>query len=183
MPHVRLELTTFRLWDWRAAYCANKADRFCDFSRKSRFKIRKTLKTRKRCQITQISMEFSRTRSRYAKNAENAASANQPRRIVNFSVNSDFLVAQSLKPCPVWGSNSRPSDYETDALPTALMQHLRFKWPWNLNIKVNKILWNWFWFMSYFHPLRSSLSPSSRHFQQRVPHSSLTFQRQLGVRG
>ena len=25
-----------------------------------------------------------------------------------------------LKPCPVWGSNSRPSDYETDALPTAL---------------------------------------------------------------
>ena len=26
----------------------------------------------------------------------------------------------SLKPCPVWGSNSRPSDYETDALPTAL---------------------------------------------------------------
>ena len=24
------------------------------------------------------------------------------------------------KMCPVWGSNSRPSDYETDALPTAL---------------------------------------------------------------
>ena len=27
---------------------------------------------------------------------------------------------QSAKHCPVWGSNSRPSDYETDALPTAL---------------------------------------------------------------
>ena len=29
--------------------------------------------------------------------------------------------------CPVWGSNSRPSDYETDALPTALtgLPHLR----------------------------------------------------------
>ena len=25
MPHVRLELTTFRLWDWRAADCANAA--------------------------------------------------------------------------------------------------------------------------------------------------------------
>ena len=25
MPCVRIELTTFRLWDWRAAYCANKA--------------------------------------------------------------------------------------------------------------------------------------------------------------
>ena len=25
MPRVRLELTTFRLWDWRAAYCANEA--------------------------------------------------------------------------------------------------------------------------------------------------------------
>ena len=25
-----------------------------------------------------------------------------------------------VKYCPVWGSNSRPSDYETDALPTAL---------------------------------------------------------------
>ena len=29
----------------------------------------------------------------------------------------------ALKPCPVWGSNSRPSDYETDALPTALRRH------------------------------------------------------------
>ena len=25
MPSVRIELTTFRLWDWRAAYCANEA--------------------------------------------------------------------------------------------------------------------------------------------------------------
>ena len=25
--------------------------------------------------------------------------------------------------CPGWGSNSRPSDYETDALPTALPRH------------------------------------------------------------
>ena len=25
LPRVRIELTTFRLWDWRAAYCANKA--------------------------------------------------------------------------------------------------------------------------------------------------------------
>ena len=27
MPRVRIELTTFRLWDWRAAYCANEAER------------------------------------------------------------------------------------------------------------------------------------------------------------
>ena len=27
-------------------------------------------------------------------------------------------------PCPRWGSNSRPSDYETDALPTALRRLL-----------------------------------------------------------
>ena len=25
MPPVRIELTTFRLWDWRAAYCAKEA--------------------------------------------------------------------------------------------------------------------------------------------------------------
>ena len=25
MPFVRLELTAFRLWDWRAAYCATEA--------------------------------------------------------------------------------------------------------------------------------------------------------------
>ncbi len=25
MPRVRIELTAFRLWDWRAAYCATKA--------------------------------------------------------------------------------------------------------------------------------------------------------------
>ena len=25
LPRVRVELTTFRLWDWRAAYCANEA--------------------------------------------------------------------------------------------------------------------------------------------------------------
>ena len=86
LPRVRIELTTFRLWDWRAAYCANKAHRFRDSLRRSSLRIRKTLKTRKRCQINQISMEFSRTRSRYAKNA---ASANQPRRIVNFFVNSE----------------------------------------------------------------------------------------------
>ena len=30
------------------------------------------------------------------------------------------------KACPGWGSNSRPSDYETDALPTALPRHPRF---------------------------------------------------------
>ena len=30
----------------------------------------------------------------------------------------------SLLKCPVWGSNSRPSDYETDALPTALTRLL-----------------------------------------------------------
>ena len=33
----------------------------------------------------------------------------------------------TLKPCPVWGSNSRPSDYETDALPTALTRLIRFE--------------------------------------------------------
>ena len=32
-----------------------------------------------------------------------------------------------LKPCPVWGSNSRPSDYETDALPTALTRQTTIK--------------------------------------------------------
>ena len=26
VPPVRIELTTFRLWDWRAAYCAKEAD-------------------------------------------------------------------------------------------------------------------------------------------------------------
>ena len=30
------------------------------------------------------------------------------------------------KYCPVWGSNSRPSDYETDALPTALTRLMKF---------------------------------------------------------
>ena len=25
LPRVRLELTAFRLWDWRAAYCATEA--------------------------------------------------------------------------------------------------------------------------------------------------------------
>ena len=28
LPRVRIELTTFRLWDWRAAYCANEAQLF-----------------------------------------------------------------------------------------------------------------------------------------------------------
>ena len=28
MPRVRLELTAFRLWDWRAAYCATEATRY-----------------------------------------------------------------------------------------------------------------------------------------------------------
>ena len=28
--------------------------------------------------------------------------------------------------CPGWGSNSRPSDYETDALPTALPRQMMF---------------------------------------------------------
>ena len=37
------------------------------------------------------------------------------------------------KKCPVWGSNSRPSDYETDALPTALTRQPR------LNCKNNQM--------------------------------------------
>ena len=73
LPCVRIELTTFRLWDWRAAYCANKAT---------------CMRKRDRCDVWVI------------------------------SIFSFFTVA--LKPCPVWGSNSRLSDYETDALPTAL---------------------------------------------------------------
>ena len=42
-----------------------------------------------------------------------------------FSLFSFFTFA--LKPCPVWGSNSRPSDYETDALPTALTRLMIFE--------------------------------------------------------
>ena len=30
---------------------------------------------------------------------------------------------EKKKLCGMWGSNSRPSDYETDALPTALIPH------------------------------------------------------------
>ena len=38
--------------------------------------------------------------------------------------NSPFTsLWQQKLPCPRWGSNSRPSDYETDALPTALRRH------------------------------------------------------------
>ena len=33
------------------------------------------------------------------------------------------------KSCPLWGSNSGPSDYETDALPTALRRQTRCTWP------------------------------------------------------
>ena len=33
---------------------------------------------------------------------------------------SSTSLCQQKLPCPRWGSNSRPSDYETDALPTAL---------------------------------------------------------------
>ena len=33
MPSLRFELRTFRLWDWRAAYCAKKALRQESFSR------------------------------------------------------------------------------------------------------------------------------------------------------
>ena len=29
LPRVRIELTTFRLWDWRAAYCAIEAPDYC----------------------------------------------------------------------------------------------------------------------------------------------------------
>ena len=39
--------------------------------------------------------------------------------------NSPFTsLWQQKLPCPRWGSNSRPSDYETDALPTALRRLL-----------------------------------------------------------
>ena len=48
----------------------------------------------------------------------------------------------NAKRCPVWGSNSRPSDYETDALPTALTRLRRvtdlYLVVWPLNILVVK---------------------------------------------
>ena len=37
-----------------------------------------------------------------------------------------FKTSPSKKICDMRGSNSRPSDYETDALPTALMSHRYF---------------------------------------------------------
>ena len=40
-----------------------------------------------------------------------------------FSRKDEKLMGSKMKKkkiCPGWGSNSRPSDYETDALPTAL---------------------------------------------------------------
>ena len=37
-----------------------------------------------------------------------------------------FIKMTKLKVCPGWGSNSRPSDYETDALPTALPRLHKF---------------------------------------------------------
>ena len=38
-----------------------------------------------------------------------------------FPFSGNYYVSDcSWQKCPVWGSNSRPSDYETDALPTAL---------------------------------------------------------------
>ncbi len=43
---------------------------------------------------------------------------------------SNFDDALVVKYCPEWGSNSRPRDYETRALPTALsrlVQHLSSK--------------------------------------------------------
>ena len=35
-----------------------------------------------------------------------------------------LLCLKTKSICPGWGSNSRPSDYETDALPTALPRHI-----------------------------------------------------------
>ena len=37
LPPVRLELTAFRLWDWRAAYCATEAPTVADFSTLNQF--------------------------------------------------------------------------------------------------------------------------------------------------
>ena len=43
-------------------------------------------------------------------------------------MNSFFIIKVQINPkkitCPERGSNSRPPDYETDALPTALSRHL-----------------------------------------------------------
>ena len=45
--------------------------------------------------------------------------------------------SQYLKICSRWGSNSRPSDYETDALPTALrkLDNLRSRRKYNFRLK------------------------------------------------
>ena len=69
LPCVRIELTTFTLWDWRI--------------------------TGKVEQLIRLAV---------------------------------FL---HLKPCPVWGSNSRPLDYETDALPIALTGWWSTKTKWD----------------------------------------------------
>ena len=44
--------------------------------------------------------------------------------------------------CPGWGSNSRPSDYETDALPTALPRLLcNVSQSHNYNSRLYSVLW------------------------------------------
>ena len=48
MPRVRVELKTFRLWDWRAAYCANEAhstDKTCEKKKNLYLKVSEIWRT------------------------------------------------------------------------------------------------------------------------------------------
>ena len=143
LPRVRLELTTFRLWDWRAAYCANEAWMWVNcwpFSRSHPFRV---------LQYSQLACQnifqcdrlysFHRVNGRaipiqslhlwYWTCSLERARISLCSGITLWSTffccfrahyATEFQIGTALvKSCPVWGSNSRPSDYETDALPTA----------------------------------------------------------------
>ena len=102
---VRLELMAFIMWDWRTTYCAMAA---CRPHKMIAISLSFFLK---KCWLWwPHSCHFCRM-----KNMDNYCILH-----IFFSSKYVNLSVKNKKLCSRWGSNSRPSDYETDALPTAL---------------------------------------------------------------
>ena len=105
-PEVRLELTTYRLTAGRATDCAIQELRSISVSD---------------IQLPSTFIFFLLFKKKYAQKVESNHWDVNPRWIWSPSPEpSEFIHAK----CRVWGSNSRPLDYETNALPTEPTQLL-----------------------------------------------------------
>ena len=137
LPRVRLELTAFRLWDWRAAYCATEAWLFiiyCCRKKKTNHEVIFYWETI--LWITLVFLNLVGFFTSFFLFLPSLFLVFISLFILKFTAKKGFIYKKLNPPivdrfkkirCPGWGSNSRPSDYSREWIMRLTRCLLRYR--------------------------------------------------------